>query len=241
MGVALRAAVPPLPYQCVHCKKRPVQTKVAIPFVRGLVVWFKIGDKVAVGCVSCVRQAAFGEAGLSALIGWFSPFALVINPFMIVHNVFLGLLTGNNPSSARSYLATQGFPTGEPEDVARVCHVLATTMLGDDWTKEASERSWSETIEARSTNFSAERLAAVVRIGEALAPGFNRVDFELCVVGSAGLGHPLHIADACSRVLSSDDLTVVRNFLSEVSRQLEFSVARQGTFKVILRALGQLE
>ncbi|HYD87947.1 MAG TPA: hypothetical protein VEA80_10760 [Vitreimonas sp.] len=233
----MRAAQPAIPYPCPRCEKRQINAKATTPFVRGLVIWFRLGEKTVIGCVGCVRTAIFGEAGLSLLIGWFSPFALIINPFMIGYGLLQGLFIGQNRSAARRHLHDQGFPTGVDGDLNRVCYALAVALIGGEWTKEAADLSGRELIFAKRENFSAERLDAVIAIGQRLLPGFEQADFEWYVATSMGLGHPLHVAQAARRVLAEEQCRVAADFLGQVGSSLEFPAQRQETIALIQRTL----
>lgn len=233
---ALSVAQTPIPYECPSCKKRPMEAKATTPFVRGLIIWFRIGEKIYLGCVGCTRLAVFRETGLSLLIGWFSPFALVINPFMILYGLALGLFVGRNPAATRKYLQGKGLPTGSTGDLQRVCYALAIQMLDGEWTKEAREMRSRERALTRQENLSAGRMASVTEVGKRLVPGFEVSDFEWFAVTNP-LEHPLLIAQAAHRILPREEREIVGAFLAEVSTSLEFSESRKATFEAIRRAL----
>ena len=233
----MRPAQPEIPYPCPKCQKRTIEAKATSVFVRGLVIWFKIGERTTIGCVGCVRSAVFGEAGLSLLIGWFSPFALVMNPFLVVYGFLQGLFLGRNRGAARRYLHDRGFPTGVEGDLQRVCYALAVALVGGEWTKAASEQSARETILVKRENFSVERLSAIHSIGQRVVPGFEPADLEWYVVVSQNLGHPLHVAQAAQRILSTNDRNVAHSFLGEMAASLEFPEQRRETIALMQRTL----
>lgn len=104
-----------IPIPCPFCEKRGLETAATAPYVRGLVLAYEIGSKTFVGCRGCVRLKMLQEAGLSALIGWFSISALFINPVLIVYNVVRAIFVSTNLEKVRLELRKLGIP--EPSGV----------------------------------------------------------------------------------------------------------------------------
>lgn len=72
---------------CPLCRKRPLVASADITWIRGLVLAYRVSEKRVVGCTWCVRGEFLKETLLSALIGWFSPRALIVNPFLVLGNL----------------------------------------------------------------------------------------------------------------------------------------------------------
>ncbi len=91
---------------CPLCHKRPRVASARVMSIRGFVLACRFSERIVFGCTWCVRGELFKEALLSAVIGWFSPKALILNPFLVVANlcgclvgVRANLLKGKGPTS----------------------------------------------------------------------------------------------------------------------------------------------
>jgi uncharacterized tellurite resistance protein B-like protein len=117
-------------YPCPFCKSKSLECTATAPYVRGFLIAFQLGYKSHIGCVSCVRKRVLGEAGLSALIGWFSITAIIINPFLILYNIIQSFFVSKSPQSVNKRLAEMGLPL-DPKvvNVNQVAVALAASMV----------------------------------------------------------------------------------------------------------------
>lgn len=86
------------PLICGRCDKIPADTTARIIWVRGLMI-SRFMRRHVVGCNRCVRRRLFNEAGLSLILGWFSPLAIICNPFLILRNLYLGFTVKPDPEA----------------------------------------------------------------------------------------------------------------------------------------------
>lgn len=157
-------------YPCPYCNNGPLETTATAPYVRGLLVAYLIGTKTYIGCVSCVRKKVLGEAGLSMLIGWFSLYALFINPCLIFYNLVRGILVGKNPNSVAKKLQSLGLP-GTPNlvDVKTIGAALAASMiLADGKVDEAELRAAEKAGDEVFKDFDEAGLRMIVQQGKDL-------------------------------------------------------------------------
>ena len=133
--------VPKIPYDCPYCTTdRKIETTATAPYVRGFLIAYSIGYKSYIGCVSCVKKKVLGEAGLSALVGWFSITSLFINPFMILYNLIQGIFIKANPEKVKNKLVKMGIPLN-PSTLTfnQIGYVLAANMIAADGKIEPQE------------------------------------------------------------------------------------------------------
>jgi len=130
-----------IPYDCPYCETdRKIETTATAPYVRGFILAYSVGYKSYIGCVSCVKKKVFGEAGLSALVGWFSITSLIINPFMIIYNLIQGLFIKANPEKVKTKLGKMGIPLNpQTLTVNQIGYVLAANMIAADGKIEPQE------------------------------------------------------------------------------------------------------
>jgi tellurite resistance protein len=120
-------------YQCPYCKKRSLETRAKAPYVRGFVLAFQLGYHNLVGCVGCVRRRILREVGLSALIGWFSVTALLINPFLILYNLIQSLFVRPRPEKVKKMLRDMGLPQDPDQDnLVKAGYAMAASMITAD-------------------------------------------------------------------------------------------------------------
>jgi len=131
----------PVSYLCPYCKIRKLETVGTAPYIRGFILLFQYGSRTYLGCVPCVRTKILREAGLSSLIGWFSIFSLVINPFLIVYNLAQSPLVKTDHGKVRAKLREIGIPEDHEEEpnVTLLCYSLAASMIGADGKVKKSE------------------------------------------------------------------------------------------------------
>jgi hypothetical protein len=87
------------PLVCSKCNMAPGDSTAKIIWVRGWLVMSRFTQRHVVGCNRCVRRRLLREAGASLLLGWFSPTAIVCNPFLILRNLYLGLTVKPDPEA----------------------------------------------------------------------------------------------------------------------------------------------
>jgi uncharacterized tellurite resistance protein B-like protein len=159
-------------YPCPYCQTNSLETTATAPYVRGLLVAYLIGSKTYIGCVTCVRKKVLGEAGLSALIGWFSLYAIFINPCFILYNLIRGAFVGPNPKSVAKKLSDLGLPESPKiVDLNAVGAALAASMILADGKVEeaelvAAEKAGDEVFD----EFDEAALRMIVQHGKDLPP-----------------------------------------------------------------------
>ena len=174
-------------YPCPYCNRRNLQTRANVPYVRGMVIAYMMGAKRIVGCVQCVRAEIYKQQGLSLLVGWFSPVALVANPLFITYGLIRGIFVFPNPTGVRSLLAEAGIPDpGDAVDVMKACYALAATMIRADGKVDPAE------IETAN------------RLGGELIPGFDPAEFESVIKANRVPDDPYILAGLLRNVLSDD-------------------------------------
>jgi hypothetical protein len=98
-------------YACPHCRQRELNCQITVPFIRGFLLAYQTGTKRFLGCVSCVRMQLLKEAGLSALIGWFSISAVIVNPLFITYGILRATFLWANPDAVNKTLREAGLPS----------------------------------------------------------------------------------------------------------------------------------
>jgi uncharacterized tellurite resistance protein B-like protein len=187
-------------YTCPYCNQRPLEAVASAPYVRGLIVVMLFGTKSFIGCVPCVRSRMLGEAGWSMLLGWFSPKSLIINPFLIVYNVFRGALVGANPAGVGKKLRELGLPE-KPSfvNVQAVGVALAASMILADG--EVTE----------------EEIATAEKAGDGVFDGFDEAGLRMILQHGKDLPPAEDLAAMLRNVLDNDGKTKVMVFLSEIA------------------------
>ncbi len=129
----VNSSVNEIPYECPYCDTAKIETTATAPYVRGFILAYVLGYKSYIGCASCVRKKVLGEAGLSALVGWFSITSLIINPFLIIYNLIQGLLVRATPEKAARKLKKMGIPLNrETLTTNQIGYILAANMIAAD-------------------------------------------------------------------------------------------------------------
>jgi uncharacterized tellurite resistance protein B-like protein len=129
-------------YPCPYCKEGPLETVATATYVRGYLLHYTIGSKSFTGCVPCVRSKILGETVLSCLLGWFSLRALIINPFLIVCNVFRSVFVKPNHAAVANKLRDLGLPAPDLIKIQAVGALLTASMiLADGEIDEAEIRA----------------------------------------------------------------------------------------------------
>jgi uncharacterized tellurite resistance protein B-like protein len=196
-------------YPCPYCNRRNLQTRANVPYVRGMIIAYVMGAKRLVGCVPCVRGEIYKQQGLSLLVGWFSPVALVANPLFIVYGLVRGLFVFPNAKGVRDLLSEAGIPDpGDQVDVMKACYALAATMIRADGKVDPAE------------------VQTAVRLGAELIPGFDASEFETVVAGNRVPDDPFILAGLLRNVLSDDARQRVYDYLVAIANA-DGDVARE--------------
>jgi hypothetical protein len=226
-----------IPYPCSYCEKRVVAAVARIPFVRGTLLWVRFGDKLFLGCVGCVRGQIFQQAGISMLIGWFSPTAVLMNPIMILYSILCALLVGMNKKKAREFLADHGFPIKAPGDVQRSSYALAMeTLVGE--APETNDRAHWSWVDARATGklLSVQDVNAIEVVARETLLEFDAQEFERYVM-SDRLGDPKHIVTAMRRILTPDELVRAQRFLARILDEFSCPKKNAAEFRPLVELL----
>ncbi len=187
-------------YSCPYCNQRPLEAVASAPYVRGLIVVMLFGTKTFIGCVPCVRGRVLGEVGWSMLLGWFSPKSLIINPFLIVYNLFRGTLVGANPAGVAKKLRELGLPE-KPSfvNVQAVGVALAASMILADG------------------QIDEEEIVAAEKAGDGVFEGFDEAGLRMILQHGKDLPPAEDLAAMLHNVLDDEGKTKVMVFLSEIA------------------------
>ena len=146
--------------RCPFCQLRPVESTAKTSSVRGFLIAYQISTRTLIGCAPCVRNELFKEAGLSALLGWFSITAFVINPFLIVYNMGRGIAVRPNPEAVMKRLKEVGYEPSAGADLLQVGYSLAAARVAADG------------------KIDPEEVAVAVKFGGQLFEGFDSTRFQ---------------------------------------------------------------
>lgn len=117
---------PHVAYLCPYCRERNLEAVATLPYVRGFLLAYVHGHKKLIGCRNCVRTQLLKETGVSCLVGWFSPTALIANPFLIVYGLLRSAFVSTNIDAVRKALKEAGIPEPQQQvDLVRVGYGLA--------------------------------------------------------------------------------------------------------------------
>lgn len=191
----------PIKYPCPHCQTRKVETVATAPYIRGFLLAYQYGSKTFVGCVPCVRKKVAGEAGLSALIGWYSISAVFVNPFLILYNLIQLPFIRINYDKARAKLETAGVPDDrDAVDLTEVGYALAAAMIAVDGTCAPAE------------------IARTQELGATLLRGFDPKRFEAVLAAVKQLPPIQGTAGALADALDDDGKQAFFNFLLAIAQ-----------------------
>lgn len=187
-------------YQCPYCKKRPLETTARAPYVRGFVLAFQLGYHNLMGCVRCVRRRILREAGLSALLGWFSITALIINPFLILYNLFQTLFVKARPERVRKMLRDMGLPQDPDQaDISKAGYAMAASMIKADG------------------EIDPEEVAVARKQGEIILGQFDEVAFRKLLEGSADLPSAIDMAAMFNQILNDRSKGQLYRYLQSIA------------------------
>jgi len=176
-------ATPQARMMCPHCQAEPMDSSSRVPYVRGVIVAMIFGWNTQVGCNTCVRKGHRSEAGKSALIGWFSAYALFLNPLLIGYNLLMGVFVGRNPQKVDRMLEKAGLGSGNV-DFTTACYGLGAAMISADGKVDKRE------------------LQTAAALGDRLVPGFDLIAFTGTVKEQSLLPSPAILAQMLDPELS---------------------------------------
>jgi tellurite resistance protein len=125
---------------CPICGTRPCETSAKAVWVRGFLLAYQISRKQLIGCVQCVRGELLKEAGMSAILGWFSITAIFINPVLIVYNLIRSLTVRENPEAVARKLTELGInPSSEEVSLLQITYSMIASLIAADGKLDPSE------------------------------------------------------------------------------------------------------
>lgn len=187
-------------YPCPYCADAGLESAATLPYVRGYVLAFHFGSKRIVGCKKCVRMQLLKETGISSAIGWFSPTALVSNPFLLAYGLARSAVVTKNPAAVRKKLSDAGIPETEGDlSLVRIGYSLAASMIAADRKVEPSE------------------VATAAEIGAEIFADFDKAEFNAVVANHRELPEPAELATLLSGVLTDDGKDAVYGFLLAIA------------------------
>ncbi len=187
-------------YPCPYCGDRSLETAVSLPYVRGYVLAFHFGSKKIIGCRSCVRKQVLKETGISGAIGWFSPTAMVSNPFLLAYGLARSAWVTRNPAAVRKQLANAGIPEVQGElSLVRIGYSLAASMIAADRKIEPQE------------------VATAADIGSEIFRDFDKAEFNKVVANHKNLPEPAELAALLKGVLTDEGKDTVYGFLLAIA------------------------
>jgi len=188
-------------YKCPYCRTNNLETSAKLPYVRGFLLAVQHGHKQLVGCNPCVRSELLKESGKSALIGWFSPTAVILNPIFIVYGLGRALFVRTNLDAVRKVLKEAGIPEpAKPLNVVQVAYSLAASMIAAD------------------KKILPEEIALASEIGTRILEGFDTAEFRKTVDNHKNLPEPAELAGLLREVLTEDGRVLVYRYLLAIAQ-----------------------
>ena len=169
-----------------------------VPYVRGLVVAMMFGWSTAVGCNTCVRNAHKHEAGKSGLLGWFSLYALFLNPLLIVYNLIMGFVAPKKPEKVDRMLEKAGMGSAEV-DFTTACYGLGAAMISADGKVDKAE------------------LQTAASLGDTLVPNFDLIAFTETVKEQKLLPSPALLAQMLQSELTTEQKERIIAYLTAIT------------------------
>lgn len=187
-------------YPCPYCGRSGLESAATLPYVRGYVLAFRFGSKKIVGCLSCVRKQLLKETGHSALVGWFSPSALVSNPFLLIYGLAKATLVRRDPQAVARVLEKAGL-SGHEEGLSlvRIGYSLAAAMIAADRKIEPQE------------------VATAAEIGSQIFREFDKAEFTQTVANHADLPEAAELAAMLGAVLTDEGKDAIYGFLLAIA------------------------
>lgn len=209
-------------YKCPYCRTNNLQTSAKLPYVRGYLLAVEHGHKQIVGCTPCVRGQILKETGKSALIGWFSPSALILNPIFIIYGLGRSAFVGTNLEAVRKVLKEAGIPEpAKPVDIVQIAYSLAASMIVAD--KKILD----------------EEVTLASEIGARILDGFDAAEFRRTIDNHKKLPEPAELAGLLRDVLNDDGKVLVYRYLEAIAQaDGEMSSEERGLLATVAAKLG---
>lgn len=185
-------------HKCPYCQANPIKTVATAPFVRGMIIVFQYGSKSFIGCVSCVRKELLKEVGKSAFIGWFSPKALISNPFVMVYNLIQASTISAKPEKVRDKLDELGISENSGVDITAIGYALAVNMINADGKVEEEELQVAE------------------EVGAKIFDNFNVQEFRETLNKKIPSNHDLTII--LKDILDDEGKVIILSYLTEIAK-----------------------
>ncbi len=188
-------------YKCPYCRVNYLETTAKLPYVRGFLLAYQHGHRQLVGCKRCVRSELLKETGKSALIGWFSPTALVLNPLFIVYGIGRSLFVRTNVDAVRNVLKEAGIQEpSEPLNLVQIAYSLAASMIAAD------------------KKVLPEEIAVAAEIGPRILESFDAAEFRKTVDNHKSLPEPAELAGILREVLTDDGKVLIYRYLLAIAQ-----------------------
>jgi len=209
-------------YKCPFCRVNYLETTAKLPYVRGFLLAVQHGHKQLVGCKSCVRAELVKESGKSALIGWFSPTALILNPIFIVYGIGRSLFVRTDLDAVRKVLKEAGIPEpAEPLNLLKIAYSLAASMIAAD------------------KKILPEEIAVAAEIGSRILENFDEAEFRKTVDNHKNLPEPAELAGLLRQVLTDDGKALVYRYLVAIAQaDTEVSKEERALLATVAHKLG---
>ena len=186
---------------CPLCERSACETTATAVWVRGFLIMYQISHRQLVGCVRCVRQALFAEAGKSLLLGWFSVTAVIINPFLILYNLIRGLTISPNPKSVAAKLQELGVkPPSQGTDLLQVVYALTATLITADG------------------KIDPEEILVATELGQQLFDDFNPARLTEACNRPQELPAAKDLGSMLREVLSDEQKAILFNYMMEIAQ-----------------------
>jgi hypothetical protein len=199
-----------------------LETAARLPYVRGFLLAVQHGHKQLVGCKSCVRSELLKESGKSALIGWFSPTALILNPIFIVYGIGRSLFVRTNLDAVRRVLKEAGIqePT-EPLKLVQIAYGLAASVIVAD------------------RKILPEEIAVAADIGARILEGFDANEFRKTVDNHKNLPETAELAGLLREVLTEEGKVLLYRYLTAIAEaDQEVSAEEHALLATVAHKLG---
>ncbi len=209
-------------YKCPYCNSNYLETSAKLPFVRGFLLAVQHGHKTLVGCRPCVKSELLKETGKSALIGWFSPTALILNPIFILYGIGRAAFVRTNLDAVRKVLKEAGVPEpAAPLNLTQVAYSLAASVIAAD------------------RKVLPEEIALASEIGQKILDGFDDAAFRSTVANHNNLPEPAELALLLRDALTEDGRSLMLRYLLAIAHvDDEFSAEEQRLIATIAANLG---
>ncbi len=187
-------------YPCPYCHDNRLETKATLPYVRGYLIVFEYGYKKIIGCKSCVRKQLLKETGKSTLLGWYSPKALIANPFLIAYGLCRTAFVGTNIKGVLQELENSGIaPPGQEISILEIGYSLAASMIAADHKIEDSE------------------VETALAIGKQIFEGFDEHAFRETVAKHKTLPEPDELSSILGEIMDQDSRTSICAYLFAIA------------------------